>query len=221
MSPLLTSIPKSVLGEVFQGCPFQVISPQTDTILVPSLRYQLYCRARKGMPLILTVRLCGSQGRAWWIGLLSARAHCPASLPSRESRMPVRILIADDDSTIRMLLRRLLERHRDWQVCCEAVNGVEAIERVEQAAPDLAILDLAMPVMNGMQAAQWISKLNPQLPMLLISVQEVSDQLVRAAQQAGFKGAITKSRGPEVIQGVEALLNNEVFFRRDCSTNVW
>jgi DNA-binding NarL/FixJ family response regulator len=131
--------------------------------------------------------------------------------------MPIRILIADDDSTIRMLLRRLLERHSDWQVCCEAVNGVEAIEKVAQAAPDLAILDLGMPVMNGMQAAQWISKVNPRLPMLLISVQQVSDQLVQAARRAGFRGAITKGRGLEVVQGVEALLSDDVSFYRDSS----
>jgi DNA-binding NarL/FixJ family response regulator len=131
--------------------------------------------------------------------------------------MPIRILIADDDSTIRMLLRRLLERHSDWQVCSEAVNGVEAIEKVAQAAPDLAILDLGMPVMNGMQAAQWISKVNPRLPMLLISVQQVSDQLVQAARRAGFRGAITKGRGLEVVQGVEALLNDDVSFYRDSS----
>lgn len=131
--------------------------------------------------------------------------------------MPTRILIADDDSTIRMLLRRLLERHSDWQVCSEAVNGVDAIEKVALAAPDLAILDLGMPVMNGMQAAQRISKANPGLPMLLISVQQVSDQLVQAARHAGFRGAITKGRGLEVVQGVEALLNDDVSFYRDSS----
>jgi DNA-binding NarL/FixJ family response regulator len=131
--------------------------------------------------------------------------------------MPTRILIADDDSTIRMLLRRLLERHSDWQVCSEAVNGVDAVEKVAQAAPDLAILDLGMPVMNGMQAAQQISKANPGLPMLLISVQQVSDQLVQAARRAGFRGAITKGRGLEVVQGVEALLNDHGSFYRDSS----
>jgi DNA-binding NarL/FixJ family response regulator len=74
--------------------------------------------------------------------------------------------------------------------------------------------------MNGMRAAQWISKVNPRLPMLLISVQEVSDQLVQAARKAGFRGAITKGSGLEVVRGVEALLNNEVFFHPDGSTSV-
>jgi DNA-binding NarL/FixJ family response regulator len=56
--------------------------------------------------------------------------------------------------------------------------------------------------------------------MLLISVQEVSDQLVQAARKAGFSGAITKGSGLEVVQGVEALLNNEVFFHPDSSAGV-
>jgi DNA-binding NarL/FixJ family response regulator len=126
--------------------------------------------------------------------------------------MATRILIADDDSTIRMLLRRLLEVHSDWQVCSEAVNGAEAIEKVEMFAPDLAILDLGMPIMNGVQAAREISKANPQLPLLLISVQEVSRQLAEAARGAGFRGAVTKSRGHEIVEAVKALVNNELFF---------
>ena len=68
--------------------------------------------------------------------------------------MPVRILIADDDSTIRMLFRRMLEAQPDSQVCSEAVNGVEAVEQAARVAPDVAILDLSMPVMNGLDAAR-------------------------------------------------------------------
>ena len=86
---------------------------------------------------------------------------------------PTRILIADDDATIRLLLRRLLERQPDWQVCGDASNGAEAIEKVEQLDPDLVVMDLSMPVMTGLQAAPEIAKAHPQLPMLLISVQEV------------------------------------------------
>jgi DNA-binding NarL/FixJ family response regulator len=132
--------------------------------------------------------------------------------------MATRILIADDDSTIRMLLRRLLEGHSDWQVCSEAVNGAEAVEKVEMFAPDLAILDLGMPIMNGVQAAREISKAHPQLPLLLISVQEVSRQLAEAARGAGFRGAVTKSRGHEIVEAVKALVNNELFFDPDQPT---
>jgi CheY-like chemotaxis protein len=80
--------------------------------------------------------------------------------------MPTRILIADDDATIRLLLRRLLEKLADWQVCGEASNGVEAIEGVEQFEPDIVVMDLAMPVMNGLQAGPEIARAHPRLPML-------------------------------------------------------
>jgi two-component system response regulator NreC len=133
--------------------------------------------------------------------------------------MALRILIADDDSTIRILLRRLLERHSDWRVCGEAVNGVEAVEKVVLFTPDLAILDLGMPIMNGVQAAREIIKANPRLPMLLISVQEVSRQLADAARDAGFRGAVTKSCGQEIVEAVEALVNNELFFAREPPTS--
>jgi DNA-binding NarL/FixJ family response regulator len=108
----------------------------------------------------------------------------------------------------------LLEAQPGWQVCGEAVNGVDAVEQVARNAPDLAILDLGMPQKNGIEAARAISHLNPKLPLLLISVQEMSDQLVEAAMEVGFKGAITKSRGREVVKGVDAILNNRFFFQR-------
>jgi DNA-binding NarL/FixJ family response regulator len=128
--------------------------------------------------------------------------------------MPIRILIADDDSNIRMLLRRVVESHPAWKVCGEASNGVDAVEEAERAEPDVAILDLGMPLMNGMDAAREISKAHPQLPMLLLSVQEVSEQLVQEARRAGFKGAITKGSGREVVEGIEAVLRDQLFFQR-------
>ncbi len=129
--------------------------------------------------------------------------------------MPTRILIADDDATIRMLLRRLMERQTDWQVCGDASNGMEAIEKVEQLEPDILVMDLGMPVMSGLQAAHEIAKSHPGLPMLLISVQEVSRQLAWEARNAGYMGAVTKSSGNEVLRGIEALLRHETFFWAD------
>jgi DNA-binding NarL/FixJ family response regulator len=129
--------------------------------------------------------------------------------------MSTRILIADDDATIRQLLRRLLEKQPEWQVCGEAGNGVEAIEGVERLEPDIVVMDLAMPVMNGLQAGPEIAKAHPRLPMLLISVQEVSKQLAWEARNAGYRGAVTKSGGDEVLRGIEALLRHEMFFYSD------
>jgi CheY-like chemotaxis protein len=112
-----------------------------------------------------------------------------------------------------MLLKRLLEGHMEWEVS-EAVDGREAVNSIEQSAPDLVILDLSMPVMSGIQAARQISQSYPSLPLLLITVQQVSDQLVDLARTSGFRGAITKNNGREVVSAVEALLRNEMFFQR-------
>ena len=76
-------------------------------------------------------------------------------------------------------------------------------------------MDLGMPVMTGLQAAPEIAKAHPRLPMLLISVQEVSNQLAWEARNAGYRGAVTKSSGTEVLKGIEALLRHEVFFYSD------
>ena len=129
--------------------------------------------------------------------------------------MPTRILLVDDDDTIRMLLRRLLERQQGWQVCGDARNGAEAIEKVEQLDPDLVVMDLSMPIMSGLQAGPEIAKSHPQLPMLLISVQEVSRQLASEALNAGYRGAVTKNSGTEVLRGIEALLRQEPYFYAD------
>jgi DNA-binding NarL/FixJ family response regulator len=132
--------------------------------------------------------------------------------------MPTRILIADDDVSIRRLLRRLLEDRPDWQVCGEATNGQEAVFQAEKLKPEIAVLDLAMPCMNGLEAAREISKVLPKPAMLLLTVQEVSAQLVKEARDAGFHGAVSKGTGAEVIKGIESLLNHQTFFKSGPAT---
>lgn len=134
--------------------------------------------------------------------------------------MPIRILLADDDPAIRMLLRRLLETHACWEVCGEAGDGSEAVGQAQRLAPDIIILDLAMPVKNGLQAACELAQGDSRPRMLLISVQEISKAVAAAARQAGFRGAVMKSRGSEVVRGVEALLREEEFFPKDQSAGV-
>lgn len=137
-----------------------------------------------------------------------------ASLPalSGGKGMPVRILIADDDKSIRHLLRRILEERPGWEVCGEAVNGNDAVAMIKQLAPDLAIIDLAMPDKNGIEAARQIFSTSPLTTMLLLTVQEVSAELARAAREAGFRGAVTKGCGREVITAVETLLDRGTLF---------
>jgi DNA-binding NarL/FixJ family response regulator len=127
--------------------------------------------------------------------------------------MPVRILIADDDTSIRYLLRRILEERPGWEVCGEAADGNDAVAKIKQLSPDLAIIDLAMPDKNGIEAARQIFASSPLTAMLLLTVQEVSTELARAARDAGFRGAVTKGSGREVVVAVETLLNQGTVFK--------
>jgi DNA-binding NarL/FixJ family response regulator len=126
--------------------------------------------------------------------------------------MAVRILIADDDVSIRHLLRRILEERPGWEVCGEASNGNDAVIKTGQLAPDLAIIDLAMPEKNGVEAAREIFATSSSTAMLLLTVQEVSAELARAARDAGFRGAVTKGSGREIVMAVETLLGKGTFF---------
>jgi DNA-binding NarL/FixJ family response regulator len=134
--------------------------------------------------------------------------------------MPVRIFIADDDSAIRKLLRRLLEEQADWQVCGEAETGEDAVLKVAELKPDIAVLDLAMPRMNGLEAAREISKTLPHVSLLLLSVQEMSSQLMKEARDAGFLGAVSKGTGAEVVRGIEGLLRQQPYFMRESTQPV-
>ena len=132
---------------------------------------------------------------------------------TRPQAMAVRILIADDDTAIRRLLRRLIENHADWSVCGDAADGQDAVDKAAQLSPDVVVLDLAMPQMNGLQAAREISRNLPDVPLLLLTVQQVSKELTREAAHAGFKGAVSKNTGSEVVRAIEILLKHENFFR--------
>jgi len=125
--------------------------------------------------------------------------------------MPVRLLIADDDVTIRSLLRRLLESH-GWEVCAECADGLEAAEKTLSLSPDVVILDLAMPKRNGLETARQILLNDAGQPILLLTVQSVSKQLEEAARGIGFRGAVSKANGREVITAIETLLRGEHFF---------
>jgi DNA-binding NarL/FixJ family response regulator len=124
--------------------------------------------------------------------------------------MSVRIFIVDDNVGVREGLRHLLETHRDWEVCGEAANGLEAIEQHRLLRPDLMIIDVSMPIMNGLEASTRILKNFPNVPILLYT-SYLTDQLIEAARQAGIRGRISKDTMYLVIGALEALLRGEEF----------
>jgi len=124
-----------------------------------------------------------------------------------------RVLIADDSVPLRSGLRRLIEEHTGW-VCAEALNGRDAITKIQQLAPDILILDLCMPVMDGLQAARALSKLVPDLPILLCTT-DLPPSLVSMAKRWGIQGTVSKYDCRQIISGIEALLRHETFFCRN------
>jgi DNA-binding NarL/FixJ family response regulator len=112
---------------------------------------------------------------------------CLAKHKSKEFPL-VRILVVDDNPAVRSYLRSILEQRTAWQVCDEARTGAEAIYRVQNAPPDVILLDFQMPDLNGLDVAQQISRLFPQIPILMVTI-HLSNQLAEAARKAGIRGA--------------------------------
>jgi two-component system, NarL family, response regulator NreC len=107
--------------------------------------------------------------------------------------MRKRIMVVDDSSAIRRALQRVLESNPDWAVCGEAADGVEGIQKAQELKPDLIVLDISMPVMDGLAAARIIHDMLPDVPLILCSLH--SDDVVQGeARAAGASAVISKSQ---------------------------
>jgi DNA-binding NarL/FixJ family response regulator len=122
-----------------------------------------------------------------------------------------RILIADDSPPVRCGLRTLLGLNSDWQVCGEAVDGADAVEKAQQLAPDLILMDFSMPQMDGVEAAREIAKSGPDIPILLFT-RNLSPQIMELARNACLRGAISKSEISKIPYAIRALQRGETFF---------
>jgi DNA-binding NarL/FixJ family response regulator len=124
----------------------------------------------------------------------------------------LRILIADDHDLMRHGLTTLLKSREGWEICAEARTGFEAVSKAEKLQPDIAILDIAMPGLNGLDAARKIRRASPQTEILVLSV-HYSDQLIRDILDAGVRGYVVKSDSDrDLVLAVEALANHQPFF---------
>lgn len=124
----------------------------------------------------------------------------------------LRVLIADDHEVVRAGVRSLLESQPDCEICGEAATGRQAVALAQQLKPDIAILDITMPELNGLEAARQILKTVPDVRVLILSVHE-SEELVREILDAGAHGYVLKSdAGRELTAALDALRNHETFF---------
>ena len=123
----------------------------------------------------------------------------------------LRILVVDDHEVLRRGLRAVLEAHASWKVVGEAVNGRDAVEMAKQLKPDLIIMDINMPEVNGLEATREILEMAPQTAVLILTIHE-SEQMVREAVKAGARGFVLKSHASrDLVRAVEALARHETF----------
>lgn len=131
-----------------------------------------------------------------------------------------RILVADDHEVVRKGLIALLQSQQDWQVCGEAGDGREAVDKAQQLKPDVVILDIGMPSLNGLEATRQILKTNPQARVLILTLHD-SDQVVREVLNAGARGFLLKSDAArDLVAAVEALRRDKTYFTSKVATMV-
>jgi DNA-binding NarL/FixJ family response regulator len=124
----------------------------------------------------------------------------------------MRVLIADDHEVVRKGVCIILKSRGNIDAAFEAVNGKEAVEKATQLSPDLIILDVAMPVLDGFSAAERIKKALPNVPILMFSMHD-GPEVVQATKLAHAQGFVTKTEDASVLlNAVDALIHGENFF---------
>lgn len=124
----------------------------------------------------------------------------------------LRILIADDHELVRRGVRSLLESEPGWEVCGEATNGRQAVAEARRLAPDLVIIDIGMPVLNGLEAIRQITAERPETECLVLTLHE-SEQVVHEVLSAGAHAYVLKSdTGDRLVSAVRALQEHAAFF---------
>lgn len=124
----------------------------------------------------------------------------------------LRILIADDHELARNGIRALLESHIGWEVCGEAKDGRETVDLAVSLRPDIVLLDIGMPNLNGLEAARQILAIFPEVAILILTMHD-SDNVVREVLRAGARGYLLKSdAGRDLVAAVEALQLQRTFF---------
>jgi DNA-binding NarL/FixJ family response regulator len=131
---------------------------------------------------------------------------------------PVRILVADDHEVMRMGIRNLLESVPNWTVSDEAGTGREAVDLALRSSPDIIIMDITMPEMNGFEAAAQIAQRRPDIPVIMFSL-HLSEDVVARFKSGPIRGAVSKSEAArDLLDAVRSVLNGGTFFPPKTST---
>jgi CheY-like chemotaxis protein len=139
--------------------------------------------------------------------------------PRKEA--PLRILIADDHAVVRKGVASILSSATYFEVCAEAENGEDAVQKTLQFNPDVVILDITMPVLDGLAAARKIRAFRPKTSILMLSLHHDAE-IVAAAQSAGAQGFVTKTEiAGALLQAVDAVLRGQTFFSRVSAETRW
>ena len=132
----------------------------------------------------------------------------------------IRILLADDHDLMREGIRSMLESHSNFEVCAEAKDGIEAAEKALEYRPDVVILDVTMPKMNGLEASRRITKQLPETQVLIFTIHD-SEDMVRETLDAGAHGYVLKSEAPtHLAAAVEAVAQRDLYFSSGISNFV-
>jgi DNA-binding NarL/FixJ family response regulator len=124
----------------------------------------------------------------------------------------LKLLVADDHEIVRNGVRCLLEAQLGWQVMAEACNGREAVEKAKRLKPDVAVLDIGMPSLNGLEAARQMLKNDPQIKIVILTVHE-SDNLIREVLKVGARGYVSKTDAiRDLVTAISAVQSGVAFF---------
>ncbi len=115
--------------------------------------------------------------------------------------MPLRVLIVDDSETTRRILRSIINSHY-WLVCGEAESGWSGVKKFDELKPDVVILDLSMPDISGIEAAQWMTDSDPTVPLILFTVLE-TEGIESEARRAGIRAIVPKSQVWKLLTSIE------------------
>lgn len=133
----------------------------------------------------------------------------------------LRVLLGDDHTVLRQGLRRILEDRRDWRVVAEAGNGRDAVREAIERNPDVAVLDIGMPLLNGIEATRQIVRRAPSVRVLILSMHS-EQAYVTQAVQAGARGYLLKeSAGAELIEAIATLAAGKSYFSPDVAQVVF